>query len=137
MKKLNNIPGEIELKKLFNSIEIEKTKSDFTLSVMEKIAKERIAVVKPKYIIPRFYYLLIIPILFVLGLFLFLTDWFSDIKFESIYVNITYVDTWLVNFLENCKNLFSPAVISISAASIMLYIIFLYTNIADYIEDLQ
>jgi hypothetical protein len=131
MMKKNNIQDEIELKKLFNSIKTEKPSGDFTLSVMERISKENIAVVNSKFKIPPYYYYFLIPFIAILCSIPFLINWLSDIKFEILYSNISFIETWIIHLLKNSQRIFTPAILSISIASLILSIFFVFTNIAD------
>jgi hypothetical protein len=134
MKK-NSIQDDIELKKLFNSIKTEKPSGDFTLSVMERITKENIAVVRPKFKIPPYYYYFLIPIAAILCSIPFLINWLSDINFEILYSNISFIETWVVQLLKNSQRIFTPAILSISIASLILSIFFVFTNIADSAQE--
>ena len=136
MIKRNVNKGDEELKKLFNSMELQKPTADFTISVMERITKEKIMepVKKPR-VLRLLYFLIILPVVALIYYTPSVVAWFSGLEFDFTQINLEPFKILLSDIRESLQIFTSPAIISIFLASIVLLSIFTLVNTKNIINE--
>jgi hypothetical protein len=111
-----------EVQRIFNAIGIEKSPTDFTPSVMERISKEQpvLLVKQTSYYYRIIYFLSIIPAIAIIWFSPSLEEWVLKTYIYITKIDYTFINHWFSVFSKNMHSIISPTVLSIFAASTFL-----------------
>lgn len=109
------------VKNIVQSAGLEKPSVNFTLNVMDKIAREPILQPKANSLLQKKYYFFgIIPLVVLIYFVPSITDYLSKVTINYNSIDLSKPKVWLLNFSGSFDFSLSPAIISILLASFLL-----------------